>query len=240
VLGRFQREAQIIGSLNHHAIVPIYEFGWENGEPFIVMPLMSGGGLDERLELGPLPLDEIVRILSWLAPALDTVHQRGIVHRDLKPANILFNEHNAPYIADFGIATLNEETMRFSKIGMPIGTPAYMSPQQGVGDGNLDGRSDIYSLGAMLFEMLTGKPPYHQAHWHYVVYMHIHEPVPRLDELRTDLSADYQAIIDCAMAKNPEQRYPTASEMVAALKAVMVGTTTSRQPRPKPSQPQTP
>ena len=222
VLDRFQQEAKIIASLHHPAIIPVYDFGYENGEPFIVMPLMSGGDLDERLEAGALALDEIVRILDWLAPALDKVHQENIVHGDLKPGNILFNKENKPCLADFGIARLTEETIKFSKTATPIGTPAYMSPEQARGDKDIDQRSDIYSLGGMLFEMLTGKHPYHRVHPYALLHHHLYEPPPRLDDddLSIQLPTAYQAIIDCAMAKKKEERYKSASEMVNALKAV--------------------
>ena len=223
ILARFLQEAKIVGSLHHIAIMPIYDFGWENGEPFIVMPLMRGGTLDERLEAGPLPLDEMGRILDWIAPALDKVHRQGIIHRDLKPSNILFDEDDKPYIADFGLARLTKETMRFSRTGYVVGTPTYMSPEQARGDKDIDHRSDIYSLGCMLFEMLTGEPPYYQVDSLALVHFHMNEPAPRLDELRTDLPREYQAIIDRAMAKTKEKRYRSAGVMSAALKAVMQG-----------------
>ena len=222
-LKRFRREAQVIGSLEHPAVVPVYDFGEDNGLPFIVMRLMRGGSLRERLDKGKgfLPLDEVVRILEQLAPALDEAHQQGIIHRDIKPHNILFDRRNMPYLADFGIAKLTHASQKFTAKGAVMGTAAYISPEQARGDAHIDGRSDLYSLGATLYHMLTGEHPYHQVHPAALAYFHMNEPVPRLDELRDDLPADSQAIIDCIMAKNPNQRYNTAQEFVTALKRVL-------------------
>jgi serine/threonine-protein kinase len=217
----FLREARIVGSFHHPAIVPVFDFDKEGGYPFIVMLLMKGGSLKPRLAKGPLPLHEIVRILESLAPALDKVHRRKIIHRDLKPSNILFDEDDRPYIADFGLAKLTEATNRYAGNSAGLGTAHYMSPEQARGDDKLDGRCDLYSLGATLFQMLTGKPPYHKVHPAALVHFHMNEPIPRLDELRTDLPAGSQAVIDRAMAKKADDRYASAGELVAALKALL-------------------
>ncbi|MBA3533866.1 MAG: SUMF1/EgtB/PvdO family nonheme iron enzyme [Ardenticatenales bacterium] len=213
---RFRHEAKIIGSLEHPAIVPVYYFGEEEGQPFIVMRYMAGGSLAERLAGGPLPLHEITRILGALAPALDEAHERGILHRDLKPGNILFDQRNAPYIADFGIAKLMEGSQALSSTGGLIGTPAYMSPEQARGE-KLDGRSDIYALGAILFEMLTGQLPYQADTPMGMALRHVSDPIPTLREANRDLPAHLQAIIDRAMAKQRDGRYATARELVNAL-----------------------
>jgi len=223
-LKRFRREARVIGLLEHPAVVPVYDFGEHNGLPFIVMRLMGGGSLKQRLEKekGLLPLDEVVRILAHLAPALDEAHQRGIIHRDIKPHNILFDRRDMPYLADFGIAKLTHASQKFTATGAMIGTAAYISPEQVRGDKNLDGRSDLYSLGATLYQMLTGEHPYHLVHPMALAHFHMNEPVPRLDELRDDLPAGSQEIIDCVMAKEPNQRYNTAQAFVTALKNVLI------------------
>ena len=222
VLRRFRREARVIGLLEHPAVVPVYDFGKHNGLPFIVMRLMPGGSLIDRLDAGPLPPSEIVRILAQLAPALDEAHQRGIIHRDLKPDNILFDSRDMPYLADFGMAKLTHASQKFTAIGTFLGTAAYISPEQARGDDHIDGRSDIYSLGATLYHMLTGQPPYHLVHPAALAHFHMNEPVPRLHELRHDLPAGCQEIIDRVMAKDPNQRYNTAQEFVRALKYVLV------------------
>ena len=235
---RFEREAKVVARLQHVAIVPVYDFGRVQVRgleyPFMVMRLMKGGSLEKRLQQGALPLDEVVRIVERLATGLDKVHGKGIVHRDLKPANILFDEDGWAYLADFGIAKLLDAKTLLSQStsihltqsrAMP-GTPAYMSPEQTYTKAHrkvkLDGRSDIYALGAIVYEMLTGKRPYHEAmDLPQIMYAHRYLPVPRLDEFRTDLGAGWQAVIDQAMAKEPDERYATAGALAAALKPLI-------------------
>jgi serine/threonine-protein kinase len=148
-LARFEQEAQTIGALEHPAIVPVYDFGETNDAPYLVMRYMPGGSLRDFLKGEPLALEAVVPTLQRLAPALDNAHKLGIIHRDLKPANILFDEDGRPYLADFGIARLAD----FSQTISIAGTPAYMSPEQVEARGQLDGCSDLYALGVMLFEM---------------------------------------------------------------------------------------
>jgi eukaryotic-like serine/threonine-protein kinase len=158
-LGRFKREAQTIAALEHQAIVPVYDFGEADEQPFLVMRYMSGGSLAERIAKEPLPLAEAAAIVQRIGSALDEAHNKGIIHRDLKPGNILFDHHGHAFLSDFGIVKLAESTTTFTGDNI-IGTPAYMSPEQARGESNLDGRSDIYALGAILFEMLSGQQPY--------------------------------------------------------------------------------
>src|SRR5690606_38865479 len=147
---RFQREAQLVAALEHPAIVPIYDFGEENGQPFLVMRHMHGGSLADRLAHGPLPFPEVVRVIQRLASGLDRAHQQGIIHRDLKPANILFDQYRDAFLSDFGIAKLASETSgRLTSANQVVGTLAYMSPEQAQGM-KLDRRSDIYTLGTVL------------------------------------------------------------------------------------------
>ena len=156
---RFEREAEIIASLEHPTIVPVYDYGEEDGQPYFVMRYMPGGSLAERILEMPLPVAEAARILARLAPGLDAAHAKSIIHRDLKPANILFDQYDEPYISDFGIVKIVEAGTTLTGQAMTIGTPDYMSPEQASGE-MLDGRSDVYSLGIVLFEMLTGSLPY--------------------------------------------------------------------------------
>lgn len=221
---RFQREAQVIARLQHPAIVPVYDFGEQNGQPYLVMALMSGGSLADRLQGGTMSLAEASDFLERIAPALDLAHQNGIVHRDLKPDNILFDQQDNPYLADFGIAKLLQQTsMGLSQTGLVIGTPFYMSPEQARGEKGIDGQSDIYSLGAILFELLTGQRPYDADTPAGFIYKHIHEPVPNIHTIQPNLPLGGQAVIEKAMAKNRDERYATAREMAAALKAVAEG-----------------
>ncbi|MGB0386943.1 MAG: protein kinase domain-containing protein [Ardenticatenaceae bacterium] len=221
---RFEREAQVIASLQHPAIVPVYDFGEENGQPFLVMALMQGGSLTSGLRNGPLSLQESIELLEKLAPALDMAHRNGVVHRDLKPDNILFDHEGYPYIADFGIAKLLAQTsMGLSHTGMVIGTSYYMSTEQARGDKQIDGRSDIYSLGVILFQLLTGQLPYYADTAAGYIYKHIHEPVPNICAVKPDLPAGCEALIKRAMAKDPNDRYATVGEMAAAWQAVAQG-----------------
>src|SRR5262245_22879046 len=197
---RFKREAKIIAALEHPAIVPIYDFGEHDGQPYIVMRLMSGGSLQDRIKKGRISLQECARIYSQLAPALDDSHAKGIIHRDLKPGNILFDQRNIPYISDFGIAKLAEATMVLTINGL-VGTPAYMSPEQARGENVIDGRADVYSMGVILYEMLTGKLPFNATTPLELALKHITEPVPRLLNANLGLPPDTQKVIDGAMAK---------------------------------------
>ena len=218
---RFLQEAKTIAALDHPAIVPVYDLGEEAGQPYFVMRYMTAGSLAEKLATGPLSLAEAARILTRLAPALDEAHVQGIVHRDLKPSNVLFDQWQEAYIADFGIAKLSENSQHLTQTGAIVGTPAYMSPEQIQGDVVLDGRSDIYTLGIMLFEMLTGSHPYETDTPIAVAVKHISAPVPRLIDLDPDLPAGCQAVLDKAMAKDREARYPTAVSLAKAVEALV-------------------
>ncbi len=219
---RFQREALTIASLEHPAIVPVYDFGEADGQPFLVMRLMAGGSLADRMRNGPLSLTEIARLFNRLAPALDYAHQRGIIHRDLKPGNILFDQLGEPYLADFGIARLRDATTSLTGDGI-IGTPAYMSPEQGKGMKNIDRQSDVYALGAMLFEMLTGRPPYESDTPTGQIIQHITDPVPDVRAANPTLPEDCQGIIAQAMAKQPADRYPSVAALAADVDTVARG-----------------
>jgi serine/threonine-protein kinase len=232
---RFEREAQTIAALEHPAIVPVYDYGEENDQPYLVMRLMTGGSLADRLANGPLPLIETSHILSRLAPALDRAHSLGIVHRDLKPGNILFDGDGNPYISDFGLAKLTQSNTQLSQSGV-MGTPAYMSPEQARGDKEIDGRADLYALGAILYQMLTGKLPYEADTPIGLVLKHVTEPPPRLREARPDLPQACDAIVAQAMAKEPDKRFSTASRLTEALASALE----APPPAPEPVAPRTP
>ncbi len=230
---RFEREIQIIAALEHPAIVPVYDFGEEaeTAQPYFVMRLMSGGSLTNRLEKGPLSLAETIRIFYRLAPALDRAHAKDIIHRDLKPDNILFDEDGEPYLTDFGIAKLTETAGSITGSGV-VGTPAYMSPEQAGGEKDIDGRSDLYALGVILFQMLTGKMPYDADTPMGIAVKHITEPTPKILGVKPDLPPQIEEIIQKAMAKKPEERYRTAAEFANALAGRDVGPSPSLARRP--------
>jgi serine/threonine-protein kinase len=185
---RFEREAKAIAYLEHPAIVPVYDFGEEDGQPYIVMRYMSGGSLSDRLRFGALSIDESAKIIARIAPALDAAHSRGIVHRDIKPDNILFDQYATVFLSDFGLAHLRESTGLISQTDPNImGTPAYMSPEQVQGDREMDGRSDIYSLGVVFYQMLTGSMPYVGNTPASIMMMHLLNPVPKIRDRNVDL-----------------------------------------------------
>jgi hypothetical protein len=203
--------------LEHRAIVPVYDFGEEDGRPYLVMRLMTGGSLADRLRTGALSPAVIQRVLDRIGAALDKAHAQGIVHRDLKPGNILFDDDGQPYLSDFGIVKSAESTKLTATGGM-IGTPTYMSPEQVMGTSEIDGRSDIYALGVVLYEMLTGRQPYESETGMGMAMAHVTRPVPQLRETAPQLPAGYQAIIDRAMAKKPEDRYQRGADLATAFR----------------------
>lgn len=216
---RFEREAKIVAALDHPYLVPVYDIGEENNAPYLVMRYMRGGSLAERLDKGALPIDEAVQIILRLADGLNAVHEHGIIHRDLKPSNILFDQWGKPFISDFGTARPTEEEAVLTSLGSAVGTPAYMSPEQIQGQSDLDGRSDIYALGILLYEMLIGGHPYETDSPMGAVVQHITEPPPRLLQQNPHLPAEFEQIILRAMAKDRDARYATALTMAAAVEA---------------------
>lgn len=217
---RFQREARIVASLEHPAIVPVHDFGEYNEQPYLVMRYMVGGSLSQYCAGRALPLTDVVRILTPLSSALDKAHDKHIIHRDLKPDNILFDGDKNPYLSDFGIARLAEGTQTQSIMG----TPAYMSPEQIKGDVELDGRSDIYALGVILFEMLSGEQPFTGDTPTSIMMKHVMEPVPVILDIADNLPPATQGIIDKAMAKDREDRYDTAEDLVRAVSGLLTST----------------
>jgi tRNA A-37 threonylcarbamoyl transferase component Bud32 len=219
---RFEREAKTIAMLEHTAIVPVYDFGEDDGQPYFVMRYMTGGSLADRIAKGPMSVKESARIMEKLAAALDDAHAKGIIHRDLKPGNILFDRTDEPFISDFGIAKIIQAQGSTVTGGAIIGTPAYMSPEQAQGEG-VDSRSDIYSLGVILYEMLSGKQPFGADTPMAIVVKHITEPVPHILDANPKLPAEVEPIIEKALAKSKDDRFASAGDLADALTAVARG-----------------
>lgn len=230
---RFEREARTIASLEHAAILPVYDMGQADGQPYLVMRYVTGGSMEERLKKRPFLVEEVAAILPSLASALDYAHSRGIVHRDIKPANILFAADGQALLADFGVAKDQQATLMLSSPGLLMGTPAYMSPEQirALVDVPLDGRSDIYSLGATLFHALSGYVPFKADSVFKMMDAHISEPLPNICQVNPHLPSGLQAVFDKAMAKLPAQRYASAQQFNAAFQAAL------RQPVAQPPAP---
>ncbi len=220
---RFLREAEAASQLNHPNILPIYSYGEQDGLPYIVMPYMSGGTLSEYIEKhGPLSLDEAQWHLEQLASALDYAHEQGCVHCDVKPANILLDGARRIMLADFGIARLapkvptEEQDTDVKNSESLMGTPDYISPEQALGQ-TLDGRSDIYSLGIMLFFLLARQLPFRADTTLALALMHIHEAPPSLCMVRADITPALDRVVRKALAKQPEQRFQTAQAFSTAV-----------------------
>src|SRR5512138_176666 len=214
---RFEREAKIIAKLEHSAIVPVYDVGEADGQPYFVMRYMNGGSLSERIKAGGLTIEDATRILGAIAPGLDEAHSKGIIHRDIKPSNILFDKRDNPYSSDFGIAKLTQAQSGNVTGSAIIGTPAYMAPEQAQGD-EIDGRADIYALGIILYEMVTGRQPYEADTPMAVAIKHITDPVPHILEANPKLPEGMETIIQTAMAKSKNDRYATSVDMTNALR----------------------
>ncbi len=216
---RFEREAHLIAKIEHPAIVPVYDYGEHENNLYLVMRYMPGGSLADKVKEGVSTLRDASQIISQIAPALDAVHSQGIVHRDLKPGNILFDGFGNPAISDFGIAHFTSATSDLTGSAI-IGTPSYMSPEQVRGDANLDGRSDIYALGVILFEMLAGHGPFQSATPLSIAFKHLTDPIPSIRSFRPDLPVEMEGVLNKALAKDREMRYSTASELALDLRTI--------------------
>jgi serine/threonine-protein kinase len=212
---RFEREARAVARLDHPNILPIYGFGQEHGLSYIVMRYVETGTLKDLLS-APVDLTTTAHILSQVGYALDYAHQRGIIHRDVKPGNVLLAEGNWALLSDFGLARMVEGSVQITKSGVGVGTPAYMSPEQGQGL-KVDARSDIYSLGVVLYEMTTSRVPYEAETPMAVVLQHITAPLPLPRHVNPSVPEAVERVILKAMAKDPESRYQTAAEMTRAM-----------------------
>ncbi len=221
---RFDRESRLAALIDHPNIVPVYEAGESEGLLFIAMRWVEGRDLGVLLKVeGPLRLERALHLLGQVASALDAAHEHGLVHRDVKPANILVTRGHGPaptehaYLTDFGIAKMAAGAA-VTRTGMFLGTPDYASPEQFEGR-ELDGRADLYALGCLLYQCLTGSRPYERTQELAVMYAHLHDPPPRVTEARGDLPPALDDVIAKAMAKRREDRYASCTEMIEAARA---------------------
>jgi serine/threonine protein kinase len=208
---RFQREYEIISSITHRSIAEIHDFGSQPGILYLAMEYFPCGDLRDRLR-NPLSVDESLYYLRAIAEALRVIHVFGILHRDLKPANVMLREDNSPVLIDFGLARRSLDEIGNTGVGQVLGSPYYISPEQAQGQ-RVDVRTDLYSLGVMFYEMLTGQRPYGGRSAVAIMTQHTNSPVPSLPES----TAMQQPLLDRLMAKRPSARYPSADELLADL-----------------------
>ena len=233
---RFTREAQTSAHLSHPHIVPIYDVGERDGIAFFVMGFVTGGNLATLLAQEPKqPIEEVRRILSEVASALDYAHVRGVIHRDIKPDNILLDRDSGrAMVTDFGIARAVEGGTRLTVTGIAVGTPTYMSPEQAVGEREIDGRSDIYSLAVVGYQMLTGRVPFSAGNSLALLLKHVNESPRPIAELRPDAPRPLRDAIERALMKAPEDRWNTASALRDAINANESAVASWRAGQPEP------
>ena len=221
---RFQQEAHIIARLEHAHILPVFDYGESDGISYFVMRYLEAGTLKDKMEAGrPLPLNEIDRIFTQLADALSYAHNQGVVHRDLKPANALIDSQGNVFLTDFGIAKLlASASPRLTQTDAIMGTPAYISPEQAQAQ-KVDQRSDIYSLGIILYEMVTGRVPFVADTPLAVILKHVSDPMPLPSSIKTDIPEAIEKMILKALAKNPDDRFASMAEFISAWKNALDG-----------------
>ncbi|GCE25697.1 hypothetical protein KDA_11810 [Dictyobacter alpinus] len=225
-LERFRRETDAAASLEHPNIMPVHEYGEQDGIAYLVMPYVSGGTLRDELERdGPLSLQKAVNYLEQLSAALDFAHDHGVIHRDIKPANIMVTNEGRLILSDFGLVKIIAEgqtpQVRLTGAGAPVGTPDYMAPEQVIGE-EVDTRADLYSLGVILFQMLTGTTPFQGETPMQIAAQHLQIPPPSPQMLRPDLPIAAEQVVLRAMAKRPGDRFMRAEDMARAFRNALI------------------
>ncbi len=216
-IARFGQEARAVARLSHPNILHVYDAGVVEGRQYMAMDYAEGGSVKDLLQRGPIQAERAVSLAAQVADALDQAHQHGLVHRDVKPGNILLARDGRPLLTDFGIARALDASTRLTRTGASIGTPEYMSPEQGLAEPT-DGRTDIYALGIVLYEMLTGHVPFHTETPMATLYKQVHEPPPPLRRNDAELPSWLEKVVAKALSKRPADRFQTASEFAAALR----------------------
>ncbi len=216
-VARFERERDVVSRLHHPHILPVFDYGEDDGQHYIAMQLVEGGSLDTHGELTP---ELAVRVLEQLCSALEYAHDQGVIHRDLKPSNLLLEGGSHVYLMDFGIARLAQAS-NLTTTGSVLGTPAYLAPEQLTG-ANPSRRSDVYSAGVLAFELFTGHKPF-EGDMYTVIQKHLNEAPPSVRSFKPDLPEELDRVLGRALAKDPEKRFPTAREFGTALVAAAAG-----------------
>lgn len=217
-LTRFQREAQVVARLENPNIVPVYDYAEHEGRPYLVMKFIEGETLKARLGRGPLGRDELMKIVESVGAALDYAHQQGVLHRDVKPSNVLLAKDGRIYLADFGLARMAQAGESTISSDVMLGTPQYISPEQAKGARNLDGGTDIYSFGILLYELLVGHVPYSADTPYSIIHDHIYAPLPLPRSIKPEIPEAVERVLLKALAKEREDRFPDVVAMVEAWK----------------------
>lgn len=232
---RFTTEARTIAALNHPHVLKVFEFSRHADIVYLAMDYQPGGSLARRLNQSGLTLSQTVHLFSQIADALDYAHSRNIIHRDLKPENVLLDERDNAYLSDFGIAKTISDAHEISTTGLggsvTVGTPAYMAPEQWQRHA-VDARADLYALGILLYEMISGKRPFEADSRDELMNLHIHAAPPSLRQQFPNLPARVDAVIATALAKHPEDRYQTAREFLSAFRIALKSTSPRRHDAP--------
>ncbi len=217
-LRRFTREAQVVARLEHPDIVPVYDFAEHDGYPYLIMRYIDGKTLKDILAKGALSRKEIVRIAQSIADGLDYAHKNGVLHRDIKPSNILLTQGGGVFIADFGLARITQAGESTMSQDMIMGTPQYISPEQAKGTQEIDGRTDVYSFGIIVYEMITGQVPFQSDTGYSIIHSQIFDTPPMPSSLNDKISPQLEAVLLKVLSKEPEDRYATAGEFQIAFK----------------------
>jgi len=231
---RFKREARIVANLEHPHIIPVYDFNEYKSEPYLVMRFVEGETLKPTLQGKPLPPDRILQLMRPTCDALAYAHRQGVLHRDIKPSNIMVAQNGHVFLSDFGLARMVQAGESTLSQDVLLGTPQYISPEQAQGFQTVDGRSDIYSLGVVLFEMLTGQVPFNADTPFATVHDHIYAPLPLPSRINPNIDPAVERLLLKALAKEPEQRFATATDLLAALEDTLAPQITIASPaRPR-------
>ncbi len=231
---RFTQEARTLARLEHPHVLPVYDYGEQEGTTYLVMRYIEAGTLKDLITgQGPLELDQVAHILDQVGRALGYAHSQDVIHRDIKPANVLIDARGDAFLMDFGIAKMVAGTAQFTATGAIVGTPAYMSPEQGMAE-PADHRSDIYALGVVLYEMVTGRVPFEAETPLAVLLQHVNAPLPPPRQIKPDLPAAIERVILKAVAKSPDDRFQTAEDMVQAFHKAMTDLATLETDAPLP------
>ncbi len=218
---RFKREARIVANLEHPNIIPVYDFNEHNGEPYLVMRFVEGDTLKPQMKGQPMPAKDILQLMRPVCQALNYAHNQGVLHRDIKPSNIMVTSDGSIFITDFGLARMVQAGESTLSQDMMVGTPQYISPEQAQGMSELDGRTDIYSLGVVLFEMLTGRVPFHADTPFATVHDHIYTPLPLPSSINPDIDPAVERMLLKALSKEPEDRFATAADLLESLEGTL-------------------